>query len=301
MMLIIGGLTGIAGVWISRKLHYGYVQALERNLLNQSIHIQISDIRDSTTRAAVMQTLSKPARVLKPDEPSTPAQAQERSVDPVLRRIANLRSTDAGVVRDALRQPLDAALAGHVIPLMAWNAVSDDAVHALQQIVGAITGQLVDALLDPAQEFAIRRRIPRVLSATDSQRAFNGLAQALFDRRFEVRFQSGRALAQIQDRVPSVAVDQSLIIRAILQELSVDKEVWDARSVIDGADDEFSGVSSEHVFRLLSLILPRDPLKIAYRGLHSRDEHVKGMALEYLESVLPDEVRKMISPALQVA
>jgi hypothetical protein len=86
-----------------------------------------------------------------------------------------------------------------------------------------------------------------------------------------------------------------LIINAALRELSVDKEVRDTRSVIDGTEHEISNVSSEHVFRLLSLILPRDPLKIAYRGLFSGDDRMKGMALEYLESVLPPEVRSVLT------
>src|SRR5262245_20523147 len=75
------------------------------------------------------------------------------------------------------------------------------------------------------EEFAVRRRIPRVLSVTDSQRAFDGLVQGLFDHRFEVRFQSGRALAQIQDRATAINADHSLITQAVLRELSVEKEV----------------------------------------------------------------------------
>src|SRR5262249_3387658 len=152
-------------------------------------------------------------------------------------------------------------LASHVITLLAWNEVADDMIRALQAIAPSITGQLIDALLDPAQDFAVRRRIPRVLSVCDSGRAFDGLAQGLFDDRFEVRFQVGRSLAQIQDRVPDIGVARTSIIEAVLRELSVDKEVWDTRRVIDAAEHEVSNVSSEHVFRLLSLILPRDPLK----------------------------------------
>jgi HEAT repeat protein len=177
--------------------------------------------------------------------------------------------------------------------------VADDAVRALQEIAPSVTGVLVDALLDPAQEFAVRRRIPRVLSVVDSKRAFDGLIQALFDNRFEVRFQAGRALAQIQDRVPDTKFDHSLITEAVLQELIVDKEVWESRRVIDATEDEPASFSSEHVFRLLSLILPRDPMKNAYRGLHSGDERLKGMALEYLESVLPREVRKTMRSLLE--
>jgi hypothetical protein len=301
MMLITASGIGVAGVWISRKLHYGYVKALENNLLNQSIHIDISDIRDSTTRAAVMQTLIDRQGQERKQSAIAPAVETRNVADPVMSRVAALRSNDPESVRAALREPWIPALTGHVIGLLAWNAVADDAVRALQRMAPSITGQLIDALLDPTQEFAIRRRIPRVLSVTDSQRSFDGLIQGLFDYRFEVRFQSGRALAQIQDRAPAMKVDAASITKAILEDLAVDKEVRNNRSVIDAGENEQPGVSSEHVFRLLSLILPREPLKIAYRGLHSGDEHLKGMAMEYLASVLPEALRKTISPLLEAA
>jgi hypothetical protein len=41
------------------------------------------------------------------------------------------------------------------------------------------------------------------------------------------------------------------------------------------------------VFSLLSLVLPREPLQIAFRGLQSSDRQLRGTALEYLEGVLP--------------
>jgi hypothetical protein len=242
-----------------------------------------------------MQTLSRSTLLSEiKQRPRLVVAEQPKALEPVVQRVTDFRSSDPEVVKRALCSPLDATIASHVIPLLAWNAVADDVVNSLQTIAPSITGQLVDALLDPEQDFAIRRRIPRVLSVCDSRRAFDGLAQGLFDDRFEVRFQAGRALAQIQDRVPEIPVEQSLIIDAVIRELSVDKEVWDTRRVIDAGEHGISNVSTEHVFRLLSLILPRDPLKIAYRGLYSGDDHLKGMALEYLESVLPAEVRSVL-------
>jgi AAA family ATP:ADP antiporter len=303
-MLAVAVVMGLVGLWISRRLHRGYVKALEANLLNQSIHIEISDIRDSTTRAAVMRTLGPGSRTLESrqrTETLVVEKEKPKTVDPLVQRVMDLCSSDVEVVRRALRAPLDAVLAAHTIRLLAWNAVADDAVQALQRIAPSITGLLVDALLDPDQEFAVRRRIPRVLAVADSKRAFDGLTQGLFDNRFEVRFQSGRALAQIQDRSPDILIDHSMITEAVLHELLVDKEVWESRRVIDAGENEPASVGSEHVFRLLSLILPREPMRIAYRGLHSGDKHLKGMAMEYFETVLPADVLKTIRPLLETA
>jgi hypothetical protein len=57
--------------------------------------------------------------------------------------------------------------------------------------------------------------------------------------------------------------------------------------------------SLEHVFTVLSLTLPREPLRIAFRGLHTNDPALRGTALEYLESVLPDQVRRSLWPFLE--
>ena len=54
--------------------------------------------------------------------------------------------------------------------------------------------------------------------------------------------------------------------------------------------DEFvkdrAGQSLAHVFTLLSLVLPTEPLQIAFRGLHTDDQNLQGTALEYLEGML---------------
>jgi hypothetical protein len=67
--------------------------------------------------------------------------------------------------------------------------------------------------------------------------------------------------------------------------------------------DEFiksrASQSLAHVFTVLSLVLPAEPLQIALRGLHVEDEHLRGTALEYLESVLPPVVREPLWPFLE--
>jgi hypothetical protein len=60
-----------------------------------------------------------------------------------------------------------------------------------------------------------------------------------------------------------------------------------------------SSKSLEHVFTILSLALPKEPLKIAFRGLHTDNRDLKGTALEYLESILPERIRKSLWPFLE--
>ena len=131
-------------------------------------------------------------------------------------------------------------------------------------------------------------------------------------KRFEVRFQCGQALARIQEKNSEVSFDQEVVFARVGREVAVDRRVWESHKLLDkleegGRDaplvDEFlrkrTSRSLEHVFNILSLALPREPLKIAFRGLYTNDANLKGTALEYLESILPGPIREGLWPFLE--
>ena len=47
----------------------------------------------------------------------------------------------------------------------------------------------------------------------------------------------------------------------------------------------------EHVFTLLSAVLPREPLQVAFHGIRSADVALRSLAVEYLDGVLPEPLR----------
>ncbi len=202
---------------------------------------------------------------------------------------------------------LDGALVPHVIPLLASPSLADYALFALRKVAEERIGQLTDALLDPNQDDAVRRRLPRVFSVGVSQRAVDGLILALDDSRFDVRFQTARSLAEIVDRNPLVTIDREQIFQVVLDEVTVSRPVWESQRLLDGFVNaspldvfvrDRAGQSLAHVFTLLSLVLPRQPLQIAFRSLHSDDAYLRGTALEYLDGVLPPAIRQGLWPFL---
>jgi hypothetical protein len=52
----------------------------------------------------------------------------------------------------------------------------------------------------------------------------------------------------------------------------------------------------ELVLRILSLALDAEPLKLAQRAFQSDDPHLRGTALEYLETVVPANVLQELRP-----
>ncbi|HMB70085.1 MAG TPA: hypothetical protein VKU85_12270, partial [bacterium] len=137
-------------------------------------------------------------------------------------------------------------------------------------------------------------------------RAVSGLVAGLEDRRFEVRYQCGAALARVVGRNPELTAKRSTVHEAVLREARVDRRVWESHRLLDEGASPFSDEvlrertsrSLEHVFTLLSLVYPARPLRIAYRGLHTGDEALRGTSLEYLESILPPEIRECLWPFL---
>jgi len=45
---------------------------------------------------------------------------------------------------------------------------------------------------------------------------------------------------------------------------------------------------------LFATVLPREPIKISFRALHTDDKTLRGLAAEYLDSVLPQNVREQL-------
>ena len=103
------------------------------------------------------------------------------------------------------------------------------------------------------------------------------------------------------------------ILEIVCRETTVGRAVWRSERLLQKPEegdtqegffvDEFvkdrSSRSLAHVFTLLSLFLPAEPLRIAFKGLHTSDAKLKGTALEYLEGVLPPAIRELLWPFLE--
>jgi hypothetical protein len=233
------------------------------------------------------------------------------TLDPTLADIQRLRSRDRMRILEVLARDegLSAPLVPHVVPLLAWDQVAQHATFALQKVAEEHVGQFVDVLVDPNQDFAVRRRLARVFSVCVSQRAVDGLMIALDDLRFAVRCQAGRSLLAILERNPLLDIDRERVLDVVLKEVTVGRPVWEGRRLLDDLRtdsplDAFvrdrAGESLAHVFTLLSLVLPREAIQLAFRGLQTTDEHLRGTALEYLDTVLPTAIKQRLWPFLEV-
>ena len=309
--------------WIvSSRLHAGYVAALADSLKSGVVALGEDDAEDLTTRKTLAETTTLLDRdaLLKRieqfqkeknalgasgeiDGPRSLAprdltvDAAVIAADPLATRAALLRSGEIAKMKAALGPPLDPALVSIALPLLANDAVVRDAVRALRRVAPKTTGQLLDALLDPDLDPRVRRRIPRVLKVCRTPRAAQGMLLALReDPAFEVREQVALALAQMVQEA-DLPLAREAVFDVALHEITQGRASWQTPGNDEPVD---SGLRRglAHTFTLLGLALEREPLSIAYRAMRSEDPALRGTAFEYLEVVLPQNLRDVVIPLL---
>jgi hypothetical protein len=343
-LLVVGGVLAAGAGIVTFRLGRLYVGALEKSLIARAREVEAREVvspdalpnwsaesivvgsladipslgaqrtlpEPERTRHIPTEELAPPAPRGEPAGLPLPRLAQGAD-DPVLMRIAKLRSADYSIVREALldRAPIEAPLVPFLVRLLAWDEVSELVIRVLRKAPCPIEGQLSDALLNPNEDFAVRRRVPRILGSRPSQLTVEALVQGLRDQRFEVRFRCGKSLSAILAADGGLYVEKERILRAVEREFFVSKTVWSSYKLLEHVEDseekpyfdevlkDRTNKGLEHVFTLLSMVLPREPLQIAFKGLHTSDPYLRGTALEYLESVLPPNIRERLWPFLE--
>jgi ATP/ADP translocase len=195
-----------------------------------------------------------------------------------------------------------------LLRLLARDAFSRRVISILAEMGDLPTAYLAAELGNEAGDFVIRRRVPRVFASSGGDDADSSLLDALTAGRFEIRYRAASALAR--RRLAGLPVSdrdrREIVWSAVRRELDRDQPVWELQRLLDeweSDDDLVSGraqhrgqLSLKHTFRLLSLILDPDAVRAAYQGIVSDDDRLSSLALEYLEQVLPKDVKDRLWP-----
>ena len=306
-LVVVGALCTLP---IVRSLHVNYVDALEQSLregaerLSQPPPISVLPEADHE-RDRLIHTVAK----IDP-RPDDRGLARAALTDPgrLIAICGDLLSGDEARAKSALEGLGFRVAAGPAILLLAHPRLHVPAQEALRRLGPAITGQLIDAMIDPEMDFAVRRRIPPILATHPSQRAADGLFLALADSRFEVRYAAGRALMRMLERQPKLTLPREAIVETILAEIAReqtyveklgDEELeGEALAPLDVLTRDRVSRGLEHLFNELAILLGSEAVRICFRALHQDDPRSRGTALEYLQTVLPVELRDALWPLL---
>jgi hypothetical protein len=300
-------LLGFLALTLILALQRGYVAQLARNLRDGSLRGEDITAEDATTQhtIAVTQTLVDRDRLLreiaqsreKAPGPSREAAGPARSppgiADPVVEAILDLRSgDDARIARALTAQPVTPELLPHVVLLLARESVLREVFRALRPVASSAAGQLVDALLERRLHPLVRRRLPLVLARADNTRAVQGLVECLDDADADVRLRCGEALQRLRIENPHLTFPEPGLWQAVNAELR--------RLAASRGGAAAPAQVLRHLFNLLGAVYAPETLDLCYRSLLSEDAGARGTALEYLENLLPQDVREALWPLLPI-
>ena len=281
-----------AGLLLTRRLGRSYVQVLEGSLARQA---QGAGPTSDEVEQLSVTIVPHPPRVSAAPQAEDDGHAALLRRHPAIQELLELRSGDESRVVRALRriQEPTPLICHQLIQLLANDTYAFLAMEKLRLSATRHAGQLADALLNPDEPFVTRRRLPLILAASESQRALDALVEALTDLEFQVRYRSACAIDQLRLDHPWMAFPAERVWGVLTAELQVSRDVWERRRLataetIGRAAPESPGEASiEYLFALLRLLLPRDPVSMAFRALGTDDRRLRGTALEYLQTVLP--------------
>jgi len=203
-----------------------------------------------------------------------------RGADAVVLRILALQSGDPRRIRGAIEEidSIPSELTPQLIALLGTTSVALDVMRGLRAIAPSRSGALVDALLDIRLAAVVRRRVARIMSVCHTPDALYGLLQACDDDDTSLRRQCARTLFLVRRRHPEIALQEDRVFSLI------DREVE--------SGDPDAGL----VFSLLALVFPPAAMRAAYRSLRGSNAYARGFALEYLNGVLPGNLRERLEP-----
>ena len=285
------------GLLLALRARQGYVQELEASLRAGTVSVESVENEDPAARLTLSATTlgidrdklreqierARAERAARA-RPAAEAEAQTAEATQIVQDVRVLLSHDNAAIRALLARPeLDARLAAFVVPHLAEEQLAKPSLLALRAMGPDVLGLMADVMLSVHQPLPVRRRVPHVLRALRGARVVSALTRALSADALEVRYRAALALLEVTREERGLLPEAKEVFTLALAELE---------------RGPLSQEASDHVFALLSLCTTRGSLELVRQGLKTDDRKLRGTALEYLESLLPEAVRGPLVQAL---
>jgi AAA family ATP:ADP antiporter len=194
-----------------------------------------------------------------------------------------------------------------LIEKLADPSLTEVATAALAEFGDRIVGTLRDYLTDEELNTEVRREIPKVLQAIGTPPAQAVLTESVLDRDVILRYHTITALNKLGQQHPERSTDRKLIESVLAAEIMGHYRSYQVLGTLGASlEDDANPIAhglresiekeAERIFRLLKILYPQYDMHSAYVGLQSNDPVVHDNAVEFLDSVLPPEVRAVVIP-----
>lgn len=241
--------------------------------------------------------------------------ARREEGSPVLLRL--LADGDPGVTAaacEAAAAILDRSYVQPMVSRLGEARVRGAVIGSLAIFGPRIAGTLGDFLEDPATPMAVRRQIPRVLRHVTDQRSIDVLLRSIGMENLILRFNVIRSLNRLREDAPDLNYGADSVRRQILDEARYYYKMQAALAPFRDQRDPATpaGLLSrtiearlketiERLFRLLGLRYPQKEIYAAWLAVHRGSSLDHSAAVEFLDSVLDREMKRILMPLLDSA
>jgi ATP:ADP antiporter, AAA family len=291
---------------------------------------QLGDFEDFSIRAALVAFLARPgatqnvdaARMLlqkmveEPGEEGRRTRLEAARLLPILPDVFErelrvlLDDADVEIARTAIAAAgtlKKRSMIGDLVERLAEPVLNETTVAALAKFGDRIVGTLRDYLIDQDIRPEVRREIPKVLQEIGTGAAQAVLVESVLDRDVVLRYHTIAAINRLGQAHPERSTDRKLIEMVLAAEIMGHYRSYQVLGRLEGSIDDPSNPvdhglresmekETERIFRLLKILYPQYDLHSAHVGMQSADPVVHDNALEFMDSVLPPEVRSLIIP-----
>ena len=222
-----------------------------------------------------------------------------------------IRDPEVAVARQAvaaasvvMREEVVEALAG----ALARPELSSDAAVKLARYGDALVPELARRLQDSATPVAVKRELPQVLVRIGTPAAMEVLVEGLLQADVTLRHRVIASLNKLRDMHPEVRIDEQLVELVLAAEIAGHYRSYQLldplRAQVKGEDAVLDAIHQsmeqelERIFRLMGLLVHGPGFHDAYVGIRSTNPTVRDNALEFLETVLKPELRRLLLPLL---
>jgi HEAT repeat protein len=225
-----------------------------------------------------------------------------------------LRDSSAAVSREAIATAGTVRYAEAVpflIEALANNRLRRSARDALLKFGDTVIPELIRRLSDETEHHAVRRRIPKTLALTGSQRAGDALVQQLHQRDYHLGYAVLKALNRMRVNWPDIEIERDVVSAAIGRErdaydqlsaahawLTTNRMKPEVFSLLIRALEERMEQRFERIFRLVGLIYSPHDIYSVYYNCRIKPA-MRPAAIEFLDNLLDAEFAKSIVPLLE--
>lgn len=180
--------------------------------------------------------------------------------------------------------------------------------RALARYGESVLDVLGKVLANKDEELQIRRQVPRILASMGSKRALDLLLSYLEVPDPSLRREVARATVRVKDRIPNAVVPEAPVEAIITREVQdafgllcalADMDSGGEQSLMKDSLGERMAAARERIFRLLAIIYPSKTVDVVYRNLTSPQQNVRANAVEVLDNLLSNRLKRVLIPLVE--